>query len=214
MFLCTGRAIGYLYDEILNIGFDGIVAGAGAYVTLGDRLLYRNYIEPDILAPIQHAFEPTDSTLVMETEQRMVQLASPSAHTVVPAYPRIYTAAEWQERYGDEVTSKLTVYGAVPTPIMPFVREKLSVIDHGRYTEIVPKGCSKADGIRRILEELNIPRENSLGFGDSMNDYDMIKYVGVGVAMGNADEPLKAVADRVTASYTENGVAQVLNEYL
>ena len=213
-FLCTGRSPGYLYADILDIGFDGIVSGAGAHVTLGDRLLYRNAIPTELMAPIQRAFEASASTLIMETERTMVQLASASAHTLVPSYSRVYTADEWQARFGDEVTSKFTVYGAVPSDILPFVREHLSVIDHGRYIEIVPKGCSKADGIRRVLEELNIPRENSLGFGDSMNDYDMITYVGVGVAMGNADEPLKAIADRVTASYTENGVAQVLNEYV
>ncbi len=213
VFLCTGRSVGYLYKEILDIGFDGIIAGAGAHVTLGDRLLYRAYIPEPLLAPIQQAFEDSSSTLIMETERCMVQLASRCADKLVPAYPRIATAADWRSQYPNEVTSKLTVYGPLPPAIVPFVNEHLDVIDHGHYEEIVPKGCSKADGIRRVLEALHLSREHSLGFGDSMNDYDMLAYVGIGVAMGNADDRVKAVADRITAPFDQGGIAQVLEEY-
>ncbi len=214
LFLCTGRSVGYLYPAILDIGFDGIIAGAGAYVSIGDRMIYRTCVSEEILAPIQQAFEQSDATLVMETEDRMVQLASPAAAKLVPAYPRIYTAAEWQKQYPNEITSKLTVYSVIPPSIVPYVTEHLDVIQHPHYAEIVPKGCSKSDGIRKVLAELNLPREQSMGFGDSMNDYDMLQYVGIGVAMGNADESVKAIADRITAPYDQGGIAQVLKEYL
>lgn len=214
LFLCTGRSTGYLYPAILDIGFDGIIAGAGAYVTLGDRLLYRASVSEELLFPIQQAFEHTESTLIMETERCMVQLASPIANRLIPAYPRIYTAAEWREQYPDEVTTKLTVYGDIPSAILPYIQEHLAIIQHPDYAEIVPKGCSKSSGIQKILKELDLPREQSMAFGDSMNDYDMLQYVGIGVAMGNAEDAVKAIADRVTAPYTHGGVAQVLKEFL
>ena len=106
------------------------------------------------------------------------------------------------------------MYSVIPPSILPHVKENLDIIQHPHYVEMVPHGCSKSDGIRRVLAELNLPREQSLAFGDSMNDYDMLQYVGVGVAMGNADEPVKAIADRVTAPYDQGGIAQVLREYL
>lgn len=214
LFLCTGRSTGYLYPAILGIGFDGIIAGAGAYVSHGDNVLFRTWVEEDVLTPIQRAFENAPSTLIMETEHCMVQLASPQAKKLIPAYPRIYTVDDWRRQYPSEITSKLTVYSTLPEAIVPFVKQHLDIIEHGHYVEAVPRGCSKADGIRRILKELNLPREQSIGFGDSMNDYDMLEYVGCGVAMGNADDRVKAIADRVTAPYNEGGVAQVLNEYL
>ena len=43
-FLCTGRAPAFLYPAVLDIGFDGIVAGAGAHITLGNRVLYRRFL--------------------------------------------------------------------------------------------------------------------------------------------------------------------------
>lgn len=214
LFLCTGRSTGYLYPAILDIGFDGIVAGAGAYVSIGDRVIFRTCVSEEVLAPVQRAFEQSDATLVMETENHMVQLASPTATKLVPAYPRLYTAAEWREQFPNEITSKLTVYSVIPPSILPYVKENLDIIQHPHYVEMVPKGCSKSDGIRRVLAELNLPREQSMAFGDSMNDYDMLQYVGIGVAMGNADEPIKAIADRVTAPYDQGGIAQVLREYM
>ncbi|MBQ9860848.1 MAG: HAD family hydrolase [Clostridia bacterium] len=214
LFLCTGRSAGYLYPAVLDIGFDGIIAGAGAYVLLGEELLYRTAVPNSVLLPIQRLFEQSTATLIMETEQNMVQLASPSAQKLVAAYPRIYTAAEWQKQYSEEVTSKLTVYGDMPSSVLSAVQGALDVIQHPTYAELVPKGCSKSNGIQRILTALNLPREQSIAFGDSMNDYDMLEYVGVGVAMGNADERVKAIADRVTAPYDQGGIAQVLCEYL
>lgn len=214
LFLCTGRSAGYLYPAILDIGFDGIIAGAGAYVLFGEQLLYRTNVPDSVLLPIQRLFEQSTATLIMETEQNMVQLASLSAQKLVATYPRIYTAAEWQEQYGEEVTSKLTVYGETPPAVLALVQGKLDLIQHPTYAELVPKGCSKASGIEKILAALNLPREQSIAFGDSMNDYDMLQYVGVGVAMGNADDRVKAIADRITAPYDQGGIAQVLNEYL
>ncbi len=214
LFLCTGRSTGYLYPAVLDIGFDGIIAGAGAYVSIGDRVIHRTCVSEDVLAPIQQAFEESNATLIMETEEHMVQLASPTATKLVPAYPRIRTAEQWREQYPNEITSKLTVYGDIPPSVVPYINSRLDVIQHPHYAEIVPRGCSKSDGIRKVLAELNLPREQSIAFGDSMNDYDMIQYVGVGVAMGNADEPVKAIADRITAPYDQGGIAQVLKEYL
>ena len=214
LFLCTGRATGYLYDAITDIGFDGIVAGAGAYVSVGDTMLYHASVSNALLAPLQRMFEQSTSTLVMETERCMVQLASPAAKKLVPAYPRIFTADEWMQQYPDEITSKLTVYGHLPEKAIPFVQQHLDIIDHGHYEEVIPKGCSKSDGVRRVLEHVGISREHSIGFGDSMNDYDMLQYVGIGVAMGNATDRVKEIADRITAPFNEGGIAQALKEWM
>lgn len=214
LFLCTGRSTGYLYPAILDIGFDGIIAGGGAYATIGDRFVHHVCVDKSLLPPLQQAFEHSASTLIMETERYMIQLASPQATHIVPNYPRILTAAEWQATYTDESVSKFTVYGPIPDTIRPFVDANWTVIEHGRYEEVVPIGCSKADAIRRVLQDLGLSREQSIGFGDSMNDYDMLQYVGVGVAMGNATDAIKAIADRITAPFDEGGVAMVLQDYL
>ncbi len=210
LFLCTGRSVGYLYDAITDIGFDGMVVGAGAHVIVGDRVLKRVCVTPEQLDPVLRMFENTATTLIMEGETRMVQLVPPHATKTIKSYPRIDTADEWYERYGDEVVSKLTFYGGLPEDTIPSLAREFELIRHGHYDEALPRGCSKSDGMRVVLEHLGIPRENSIAFGDSMNDLDMIRFAGLGVAMGNAVGEVKEAADRITLPVAKGGIAAVL----
>jgi len=72
--------------------------------------------------------------------------------------------------------------------------------------DILPKGCSKAIGIQKILELTGIKIENSYAFGDGLNDLEMLTTVGTGIAMGNAIPEVKAIADVVTTSCSEDGI--------
>jgi len=85
-----------------------------------------------------------------------------------------------------------------------------SLIQHPDYLEVVPKGCSKSDGIRRVIESAGIRREDVLAVGDSANDLDMLRYAGIGAAMGNASDEVKAAADWVTGTLAQHGAAQAL----
>ncbi|KQL55001.1 phosphatase [Heyndrickxia shackletonii] len=107
---------------------------------------------------------------------------------------------------------------------VPKIRATLSdvhaeVIDHRRWgapwhiIEIVKYGLSKANGIERVANYYNIPKENIIAFGDEDNDFEMIEYAGIGVAMGNAIKPLKDLANHVTASNMEDGVSVFLEEF-
>lgn len=81
------------------------------------------------------------------------------------------------------------------------------------YLEQVPKGIDKAASIERLLERIHIRREHIIAIGDGFNDLSMIRYAGLGVAMANAQETVKANADRITR-YTndEDGVAHFIEE--
>ena len=75
---------------------------------------------------------------------------------------------------------------------------------------MVPKGHSKATGIDFVLNHFNIDDKNSYAFGDSNNDIDMLKHVGVGVAMGNANDLVKAASDFVTDTINDDGIFKAL----
>lgn len=81
-----------------------------------------------------------------------------------------------------------------------------------RFVEIASPEISKSKALRHLCERLGIKREDVIAFGDGMNDLDMLEWAGCGVAMGNAPDALKEVADRVTAHVREDGVACVLEE--
>ena len=79
--------------------------------------------------------------------------------------------------------------------------------------EINAADATKGDALRGLCAGLGIDLSEALAFGDGLNDISMLRAAGVGVAMGNAAEAVKAAADRVTASCDDGGVAAVVNEY-
>jgi Cof subfamily protein (haloacid dehalogenase superfamily) len=82
------------------------------------------------------------------------------------------------------------------------------------YTvDIIPKGGSKMVGIQACLDYYQLSKDEVMVFGDSYNDYEMLKEAGVGVAMGNADPEVKAIADHVTSSNEKDGIYNALKFY-
>lgn len=82
------------------------------------------------------------------------------------------------------------------------------------FIEVMPKGIDKAASIKVLIEKLGIPRENTIACGDGYNDISMIEYAGVGVAMENAVDTVKEVADFITGSNNEDGIAKVIEQYI
>lgn len=82
------------------------------------------------------------------------------------------------------------------------------------FLELPPKGIDKAQSLQRLLTHLGLERESLMAFGDGFNDLSMIQFAGQGVAMANAVEEVKSIADFVTTSNEEDGIAQALEQLL
>ena len=98
------------------------------------------------------------------------------------------------------------------------------------FAKILPKGCKmtrwgshgadiiaanggKAVGMQFFGKWVGISPNEMMAFGDAQNDMDMIEYAGIGIAMGNAEECLKEIADDITTSVDENGIWNALKKY-
>lgn len=82
------------------------------------------------------------------------------------------------------------------------------------FIEIMPKGVDKATSLDRMLCIVGLKRENTVCCGDGFNDMSMISYAGVGVAMENAQEKVKEVADFITKSNDEDGIVTVIEKFI
>lgn len=82
------------------------------------------------------------------------------------------------------------------------------------YIEVVDNGIDKGSSLAKLCEELHINKEEVIAFGDEMNDLTMLQYAGCGVAMGNAVKPVKLIADEITLSNDEDGIAHTLKQYM
>ena len=81
------------------------------------------------------------------------------------------------------------------------------------FLELVPQGIDKALSLAVLLKEIGVAREEVIAIGDGYNDLSMIKFAGLGIAMGNGVSALKEAADFVTADISEDGLKRAL-EYL
>ena len=82
------------------------------------------------------------------------------------------------------------------------------------FVDINPRGEHKGNGVAALARHLSIPMENVMCIGDNENDLEMIELAGVGVAMGNAVEPVKKAAVYVTGDHDHAGVAEAIYRYL
>jgi Cof subfamily protein (haloacid dehalogenase superfamily) len=94
------------------------------------------------------------------------------------------------------------------------------VIDHRNWAapwhviEIIKSGLNKAVGLKKAANYYNIPAERVIAFGDEDNDLEMLEYAGRGIAMGNGIDQVKNIANDITLSNEEDGVAVYLAQFL
>lgn len=104
---------------------------------------------------------------------------------------------EIQKRIPDEVYEKYAVVRSLPIVL-----------------EIFKKECNKGNAVKDLAEIFGFSQNEIISIGDQQNDYEMIKFAGLGVAMGNAIDSLKEIADYVTDTNDNNGVSKVINKFI
>jgi Cof subfamily protein (haloacid dehalogenase superfamily) len=94
-------------------------------------------------------------------------------------------------------------------------REEFTVVQSAPiFLEFLNKESNKGVGVKAIADHMGIRAENVICMGDAENDHHMIEYAGLGVAMENAMEQTKHIADIITASNNDDGVAKVIEKYV
>lgn len=113
----------------------------------------------------------------------------------------------------------MTGNGDYLAEIEPLVRDRLEYNfnvfrSEPHFIEIMPKNIDKAYSLEKLLEHLGLTKSEMIACGDGFNDVSMISFAGLGVAMANAKEPVKEVADFITLSNDEDGIAHVIEKFI
>lgn len=82
------------------------------------------------------------------------------------------------------------------------------------FLEFTEKGVTKGTSLALLIDKLDITREEVIAIGDSYNDLAMIEFAGLGVAMGNSPDDIKAIANYTTDSNNHDGVAKVVEKFV
>ncbi len=225
IFLCSGRSKSEIPEQIFQIGFDGLVGGAGASVEYNGELLFHQAMPKEKVAKIAEYMEKHRAIYTLESDsgmyvpeyaieglkQRFLQSVEWRDSVFLDFFERIQPFADYRTI---EDINKITYFEA-PTPmqeILDLFGEDFTIVSNSisdigdNSGEISEKGMNKAVGVRKIMEKLQIPAQDIIAIGDGMNDIEMLEAAGFGVAMGNAAPKLKEIADMITSSVDEDGV--------
>ena len=94
-------------------------------------------------------------------------------------------------------------------------RDEFYVVRSQKYlVEVLTKGVNKAFGLEKLAQKLNILPSEIAAIGDAANDIEMLEYAGLAIAMGNASEEVKAIADIVTDTNENNGVIKAIDKLI
>ena len=214
--LCTGRhALELDLLPVSDIPFDGYITLNGHLCLDGDKKLLFGLPFPEATTrALISAFRKHRLPLVLVEENGMT--LSFVNDSVIRAQKAISTPVPEVGSYDGRPVYLATTYAA------PEEDERIRAILppgchaarwNDRGVDLILNGGGKAAGIRCVLEREGILPEECIAFGDAENDIEMLSFCGIGVAMGNAQETLKRIADHVTTGIDDDGIKNALLYY-
>ena len=231
VFLCTGRNYAML-KPLLKYGFDGMVAGAGGFVTCGDEVLFDCPMEQDVTDALVAVLHKNGVFCTLETKE--VTYGDEDLGSFLQGQPESNSEIErWRKALASELDiHPLTEYDGRPAykiVIMCLRDEQLAearklfekdfdfciqdVASRGCLNgELINRKYDKGRGVLRICEYLGKDVSDTIGFGDSMNDVEMIRVVGTGVCMENGSPQLKKESDIICPSVSDDGLAKAFEQ--
>lgn len=227
--VCSGRSRMQIYPWLLELGFNGIIAATGAYVECGGKVIYRHFMTVSEICKVTSVLDEADACYSAQAENRMItsvkhkerQIARFKKLGDAEMVDQIWQRVQLTDRMEQYEDIEKFVYYESKMPVRT-IRERLSDIcdvtdssfeaEKGDSGEITCKGINKAYGMDKYIAYAGIAKEDTIAFGDGPNDFDMLEYAAVGVAMGNSVEGLKSRADFVTKDIDEDGIAYALKE--
>lgn len=222
VFIATGRPYAFLSEAILNFGFDGFILTNGAQVIIDNKNLSIETMDKSFVECAVETFEALDIQYILE--DAYYSYMKDSYKDFYAFYESIGISTKLIK--GSYDLKAIDVQKIeVRCPNKEAEQKCLAFIQaHPEYDywhsihhmsfEIYPRNYTKATGILKALEHLNIPIEDSYAFGDGKNDIEMLETVGCGIAMGNASDEVKSYAKVITDTVDRDGVAIGIEKYI
>ena len=221
MFINTGRTLANLDAYMLHAGFDGYICACGTYIILNDQLVFYKHTADAVCTKIVELANICRMDIVFESWHGIYY---DPAGILLPETRHLVRQLEKLDMItaGFDINhfnfDKFITFKRPDSDLKGFVRkisDWFDYIDRGHgFGEYVPRGYSKATGIRFILDRFHLPLHAAHAVGDSANDLPMLRYVPHSIAMGNSDpKSLFEEVEFVTKSIDEDGIAHALKHY-
>lgn len=229
--ICTGRPLFTakpiidLLGPVVSEDYLIIYNGAVLYRLDQKKLIYQKHLSLSDLKFFKQLMDELDMPLNALTLDTIYE--SPK---IIPGrlnlYRKAFPNAPFEKKNFDDFSEDQIFLKFVVTAEASFLKQQMARIprhlwddysiclSHPFQLEVMAKGVSKSRTLKRLGDYLSISMKEVLALGDQLNDMDLLQVAGIGVAMENADDRLKEIADFVTKSNNQAGVAYALDHFI
>jgi len=206
----------FLPDVLLEIASFVYYNGAQAYCPHTNTEFHES-IPPEVTAEItDYSLEHhPDLDLTMEVRDEWFSLREHDYRATMnaEANPIVIPLDEFKQHNATKILLSGSFEG---TPLYEPFRDRAHILytDNNQLVQVMPLNASKEQAVLKLCRVYGLEMDSVMAFGDDHNDLGLARACGYSVAMGNAIDELKAIADEVTASNDEDGVAVVLERLL
>ena len=234
VFLCTGRNYGML-SPLLKYGFDGYIGSSGGYVACGDNVIYDCPMTDEQMTKAMNVLK--NNGVYRTIESRDGAYTDESFKEFIKSKAQTSGNSEflrWREQLENSLSIKrMSEYDNQPvykivimSPGIKNLKEPMEVLqDEFNFCiqepgqlgiingEVVNRKFDKGKGVEKVCEYLGIPLGDTYGFGDSMNDIELLETTGVSVCMANGSEALKKKANYICRSVEDDGIYKAFERF-
>ena len=217
LFISSGRHV-LVMNNLDDFPFDGYIAMNGALCILGEEVIDRHPLPRDVSLQIAETAGTLNVPCLVFADNlygvNFVNEESMEVSRMVNMLPG--PLLDLKKVAMEHEVYQYTIY-VTEEEERRFLHPVLKGVEYPRwhpyFADIVPGGLSKSYGASKILERIGIGPEECIAFGDGGNDIPLLRYAGIGVAMGNAPESVRSAADYVTDSVENDGVLAALRHF-
>ena len=216
IFICTGRSLFEMDSfDLSMLHLDGLIANNGqlAYDS-NNKIIFDYPVTGKLKELIIEKFNAKINPMIIFTEND--SFCNYRNNALIDMHKNIHSPLPPIKKYNGEkfyMASGFFNDDKKIDDLMPLQEHATITFWNNEGIDVVPKGTSKAIGVKRILEYYDIDQKDSMGIGDGENDIEMIKYCGIGVAMGNSEQKIKDIADYVCSDIDKDGIYNTLKHY-
>ena len=218
LFICSGRCLAIIPQNVVELGFDGLIGGCGTYIEMEGKEVYHHTLPMELQKEIIKDLEKYHIDGVLEGKDCSAFRRDYWMPKVVSIFTENGSFTARTQCYWDEEFSfdKMALWFDESSDMAAFRKKYETQFDFierdPTFYEVVPKGISKATGIEKVCEMLLIDKEDTIGFGYSANDVSMLACVNTSVAMGSGNPILFDKVTLVTDGVMEDGIAHAIEK--
>ncbi|HTB51134.1 MAG TPA: Cof-type HAD-IIB family hydrolase [Ferruginibacter sp.] len=203
-----------------------VVSLNGSYIFLNNEIIYQSAVPLEDVINVQKEIAPYDVSAMYysqmnwyaEADDQHIQKEQKITDVKIKIQPFSDTVNEWKTKNGGPnkilIAGNADLINGIEKRLIDQHGDKLNMSkSKTTYLEVMSLNSSKTKAIEFLLDRYGIKQNEIIAIGDNFNDKQMIEFAGVGVAMGNAPDEIKNVADYVTDTNNNDGVAKALNHF-